>query len=85
MRPSEAAQRYAAITLSKEALQNPRIQARQLLSCYSGRFGGGCAEFCVNGQSTAGASLLVRNHNDNPKARSTPRTIGPIAGRLQKA
>ena len=31
---------------------------------------GGCAEFCVNGQSTAGASLHVRKHNDNQETRS---------------
>ena len=74
MRPSEAAQRYAAITLSKEALQNPRIQARQLLSCYSGRFGGGCAEFCVNGQSTADASRPVRKYHEHDKTRPTRST-----------
>ncbi|MEG0194807.1 MAG: cytochrome b/b6 domain-containing protein [Stenotrophomonas sp.] len=47
--------------------------------------GGGCAEFCVNGQSTAGESLLVRKHNDNQEARSTARTAGQPAGRLQEA
>ena len=26
---------------------------------------GGCAEFCVNGQSTAGASRPVRKHNEH--------------------
>ena len=45
----------------------------------------GCAEFCVNGQSTAGESLLVRKHNDNQEARSTARTAGQPAGRLQEA
>lgn len=46
---------------------------------------GGCAEFCVNGQFTAGESLLVRKHNDNQEARSTARTAGQPAGRLQEA
>ena len=46
---------------------------------------GGCAEFCVNGQSTAGESLLVRKHNDNQEARSTARTAGQPAGQLQEA
>jgi predicted HTH transcriptional regulator len=46
---------------------------------------GGCAEFCVNGQSTAGASLYVRKYNDTQEARSTARTAGQPAGRLQKA
>ena len=41
---------------------------------------GGCAKFCVNGQSTAGANLLVRKHHDNQEARSTSRTTGPTAG-----
>ncbi|MFP5446654.1 MAG: hypothetical protein ACLGIY_24300, partial [Betaproteobacteria bacterium] len=41
----------------------------------------GCAEFCVNGQSTAGESLLVRKHNDNQEARSTAKTAGQPAGR----
>lgn len=46
---------------------------------------GGCAEFCVNGQSTAGESLLVRKHNDNQEARSTARTADQSAGQLQEA
>jgi hypothetical protein len=45
----------------------------------------GCAEFCVNGQSTAGASRLVRKHNDIQEARSTRTTVGQPAGRLQEA
>jgi type I restriction enzyme, S subunit len=47
--------------------------------------GRGCAEFCVNGQSTAGASRLVRKHNDIQEARSTRTTVGQPAGRLQEA
>jgi 2,4-dienoyl-CoA reductase-like NADH-dependent reductase (Old Yellow Enzyme family) len=47
--------------------------------------GEGCAEFCINGQSTAGESLLVRKHNDNQEARSSARAAGQPAGRLQEA
>ena len=31
----------------------------------------GCAEFCVNGQSTAGASRPVRKHNEHQETRRT--------------
>ncbi|MDR3065542.1 MAG: SDR family NAD(P)-dependent oxidoreductase, partial [Comamonas sp.] len=34
----------------------------------------GCAEFCVNGQSTAGASRPVRKHNEHQETRRTRRT-----------
>lgn len=45
----------------------------------------GCAEFCVNAQSTAGQSLHVRKHNVNQEARRTPKTFGQPAGQLQEA
>ena len=32
---------------------------------------GGCAEFCVNGQSTAGVSRPVRKHNEHQETRRT--------------
>ena len=48
-------------------------------------FCGGCAEFCVDGESTAGVSPHVRKYNDNQEARSTRRTAGQSAGRLQEA
>ena len=55
----------------------------------SGRRGqqpfGGCAEFCVNGQSTASASRPVRKHDDVQEARSTRRIDGQPAGQLQEA
>ena len=42
--------------------------------------GGGCAEFCVNGQSTAGASRPVRKHNEHQETRRTRRTAVWPAG-----
>jgi hypothetical protein len=47
--------------------------------------GGGCAEFCVNGQSTAGASRPVRKHNEHEETRRTRRTVVWPAGQLQEA
>ena len=35
---------------------------------------GGCAEFCVNGQSTAGASRPVRKHYEHQETRRPRRT-----------
>ena len=46
---------------------------------------GGCAEFCVNGQSTAGASRPVRKHNERQETRRTRRTAVWPAGQLQEA
>lgn len=46
---------------------------------------GGCAEFCVNGQSTAGASRPVRKHHEHKKTRRTRRTAVWPAGQLQEA
>lgn len=56
------------VSLSKAAKRSPKalldaLPVRPVTGpCIDG---GGCAEFCVDGQSTAGANLLVRNHNDN--------------------
>ena len=41
---------------------------------------GGCAEFCVNGQSTAGASRPVSKHNEHQETRRTRRTAVWPAG-----
>ena len=46
---------------------------------------GGCTEFCVNGQSTAGASRPVRKHNEHQETRRTRRTAVWPAGQLQEA
>jgi flavin reductase (DIM6/NTAB) family NADH-FMN oxidoreductase RutF len=46
---------------------------------------GGCAEFCVNGQSTAGVSRPVRKHNEHQETRRTRRTAVWPAGQLQEA
>ena len=43
---------------------------------------GGCTEFCVNGQSTAGASRPVRKHNEHQETRRTRRTAVWPAGQL---
>ena len=45
----------------------------------------GCTEFCVNGQSTAGASRPVRKHNEHQETRRTRRTAVWPAGQLQEA
>ena len=45
----------------------------------------GCAEFCVNGQSTAGAIRPVRKHNEHQETRRTRRTAVWPAGQLQEA
>jgi len=46
---------------------------------------GGCAEFCVNGQSTGGASRPVRKHNEHQETRRPRRTAIWPAGQLQEA
>ncbi len=46
---------------------------------------GGCAEFCVNGQSNADASRPVRKHNEHQETQRTRRTAGQPAGQLQEA
>lgn len=51
----------------------------------STRSTGGCAEFCVNGQSTAGASRPVRKHHEHQETRRTRRTAVWPAGQLQEA
>ena len=50
-----------------------------------GQIYGGCAEFCVNGQSTAGVSRPVRKHNEHQETRRTRRTAVWPAGQLQEA
>ena len=45
----------------------------------------GCAEFCVNGQSIAGASRPVRKHHEHQETRRTRRTAVWPAGQLQEA
>ena len=41
---------------------------------------GGCARFCVNGQSPWGTSPIVRKHNDHQETRSSRRTAVWRAG-----
>ena len=62
----------------------PATSADRVFSIWRGFFGfseeGGCAEFCVNGQSTAGASRPVRKHNEHQETRRTRRTAVWPAG-----
>jgi len=46
------------------AVSRPELQSRLVADR-------GCAEFCVNGQSTAGVSRPVRKHNEHQETRRT--------------
>jgi putative transposase len=45
---------------------------------------GGCAEFCVNGQSTAGASRTVRKHNEHQETRRTEELLSGLLANYKK-
>ena len=71
---------WAEAELRRLLKKQNRLQRR-----HQKRISRGCAEFCVNGQSTAGASRPVRKHYEHQETRRTRRTAVWPAGQLQEA